>query len=162
MSRELEFRPGECDSCRWFLADHPRPHRGPKRVAHWPDIEDVGRCGLEGGPVNARTTRGTVVMTVLAESRLVSSGMTCDKFEQGEISGPRVDGRRIVLIVEPDQVECRHRSWRHSPCGMPAQYFVRWQVKLRSGHTGWCSRPVCYTHAAAWADNYNLELPEVA
>jgi hypothetical protein len=74
MPRELKFRPGECDSCRHFQAEASSKHK----------ISDIGICQHPHPPQNTRTTRGLKLIPVRAASRRVSSGMTCDNWEERE------------------------------------------------------------------------------
>ena len=74
MSRVLERAPGECDSCEFFSVQPERTYRRPFR--------DIGTCTHPNGPLKAHTTRGGRPTSVSARTRIVSSGMTCDRFQE--------------------------------------------------------------------------------
>ena len=69
-NRELGFKPGECDTCRWFTVGD----------AGKEGLLDVGRCGHVGGPLEAHTTRGAHPLAVMATTLCVSSGMVCEHY----------------------------------------------------------------------------------
>jgi len=71
MVREMLAADGECDTCRWF-------DQGP--VVAGVCVEDVGRCLHPAGPLNAYMTRTPRPLPVRAECRIVSSGMTCERY----------------------------------------------------------------------------------
>ena len=64
------YAKGECDSCQYFRPEDKAGYR------------DIGFCDHEDGPQNAHTTRGGKPMSVSAGTRIVSSGMVCDRFQQ--------------------------------------------------------------------------------
>ena len=77
MSRVYLRQPRECDSCSWFECE-VEPAKAERDASQ---IVDVGRCTHPDGPFKAHTTRGGKPMSVMAETRVVSSGMVCERFQ---------------------------------------------------------------------------------
>ena len=80
MSRVYPREPRECDSCDWFQCE-VKPAKAERDASQ---IVDVGRCTHPDGPLEARMTRVSRPESVSAMTRIVSSGMTCSRFEDGE------------------------------------------------------------------------------